>query len=362
MRSHLSAPLRVDLNLTNRCHLSCKYCYASANELFYGSNELTLQEIDKLFQEFEDMGVFRVQLAGGEPLLRRDILEIIKLTRKYTFSLTLNTTGMFLADDICVEIAKSNFELITVSLEADNKELHEKIRGGRSFDGAISAIELLKKHKIRTAVGITLNSFNIDTIFDVIDMVRPMTVDIVGIQVLCPSGRLSKNNYLIPERRKYLKFMDKLLVYKVENPYPQINLNVTNESTVFWEYYYPLQKLNKLKELKKIWGQDTRQTSDLSCAAGISVCSIGANGDVYTCEMFVNDSQMAAGNIKNESFSSIWNGSKLFETFRSIEKSSLKGACSSCKNKWCGGGCRAAAYYATGDLCGTDEHCYYSKR
>lgn len=362
MKSFLSAPLRVDLNVTNRCHLKCKYCYASANQTGETSKELTVDELDNLFNELEQIGVFRIQLAGGEPLIRNDFLEIITRTKKYDFSLSLNTTGYYLTEEICKELSKGNFELITVSLEGNNAPLHEKIKGGKSFDKALNSLKLLKTFGLNTAIGITLNSYNINSIFDTIDLVRSIGVDIIGIQVLCPVGRLSKNVELIPNKKAYAKFVNDLIIYQDIHSIPRINLNVTNESPVCWEYYYPLQKSNKLRLLKNIWGQDTRTVADVSCVAGISVCSIGADGTVYPCEMFVSDSTMSAGNIKQQNFKEIWQSSKLLKDFRNLSKTTFTGACSTCKNKWCGGGCRAVAYYSTNNLNGTDMHCYYAKK
>lgn len=362
MRSFLNSPLRVDLNLTNKCHLNCKYCYASANSISQISNELTLAEYDELFSEFEEMGVFRVQLAGGEPLMRSDFLDIISLSKKYTFSLSLNTTGYFLTDEICKEISLANFELVTVSLEGNVSELHDKIKGGKSFDKAIEAIKLLKKHNLNTAIGITLNSMNIDSVFDTIDFVRPLGVDVVGIQVLCPSGRLLKNPEFVPDRKEYTEFVEKLLEYQNTNLAPKINLNVTNEGQVCWEYYYPLEKIGKLNLLGKMWNQDAKLASDISCVAGISVCSIGADGRVYPCEMFVSDQSMSAGNLKDSSFKNIWQESELFKKFRGLSKQKLDGPCASCQRGWCGGGCRAAAYYLSGKLNGSDMHCYYAQK
>jgi len=364
MRSYLSAPLRVDLNLTNRCHLSCKYCYASANQLYdHFTRELNVSELDKLFSELEGLGVFRIQLAGGEPLLRSDFLEIVSNINKYDFVTSLNTTGFFLTQEICRSLAKGNFELVTVSLEGNNTKLHESIKGGVSYERALTALELLRESSLNTAIGITLNTYNIGSIFETIDLVRNLGVGLVGIQVLCPVGRLMENLDFLPDRKKYVKFVSELIRYQKKNPYPKINLNATNEGSVCWEYFYPLEKINRLKLLKSIWGQDPSYIeNEISCTAGISVCSIGDTGEVYPCEMFCSDSNMSAGNIRDKSFREIWNSSKLFADFRSLAKGNLKGACASCKYKWCGGGCRAVAYYSTGKLNGADTHCYYAQK
>lgn len=363
MRNYLSAPLRVDLNLTNRCHLSCKYCYASANQFTnHFTKELTVDELEGLFSELNELGVFRVQLAGGEPLLRRDFPDIVDRLNKYDFATSLNTTGFFLTKEISKKLSEGNFELVTVSLEGNNAKLHESVKGGLSFDRALTALKLLKESGLNTAIGITLNSLNIASVFDTIDLARKLGVGLVGIQVLCPVGRLAENNSFLPSKNEYVKFVGDLIKYQKNNPYPKINLNVTNEGAVCWEYYYPLEKMGKLLLLKDIWDQDQSFIeSDISCVAGISICSIGDTGDVYPCEMFCSDPKMSAGNIREKSFKEIWNTSKLLADFRSLTNSGLEGACAKCKHKWCGGGCRAAAYYSTGKLNGTDTYCYYAK-
>lgn len=358
----ITSPLQVDFNVTNRCSLFCKYCYASANDLVGVAEELSVSEIKTLFKQLSDLGLMKLQLAGGEPLLRKDFVDILDLLPEFNFATLLNTTAINLYKVVARKISQSDVDVVTVSLEGHNGELHDKIKGGKSFEAALRGISLLQKYGQRMGVAMTLNSLNIDYVFLIIDLAEKLGVELFAIQLLCPSGRLQKNTGMIPSWDKYRDFFIKLTNFK--KTYKgglDLRVNVTNESDVFWEFYFPLMESESLSDLKKVWGMDIKEglqdTSLVSCVAGKSVCSINANGDVYPCEMLLGVNDFCAGNVRKESFGSIWRNSQVFSDFRKLKRKDLEGACGGCEHRWCGGGCRAAAYYQTGSIKGPNINC-----
>jgi radical SAM protein with 4Fe4S-binding SPASM domain len=144
----------------------------------------------------------------------------------------------------------------------------------------------------------------------------------------------------------------------------EVRVNVTNESPVFWEYYYPLFQEKEGEELMKIWNMDLniRTGNQISCVAGRTVCSIEANGDVYPCEMFLGEEEMVVGNLRKDSFKKIWATSLLFKEFRKLTKDKINNPCKNCPNEWCGAGCRAAAFSSARSITGCDFHCYYANQ
>jgi len=361
----LKAPLQVDFNLTNRCNLECDYCYASANERFEEIKELKRKEIFNLFKEFSEIGVLKVSFSGGEPLLRKDIKEIILLSKDFPFTTILLTNGTLISEEIAKAIKKAKVSLVNVSLEGPKAEIHDKIRGKNSFNKALQGIKILKEKNITFSIGTTLNSINITHIFEMIDFVAALGAKLFAIQVLCPVGRIAKNREIIPNHDVFKNFFLKLTDLKKKSKLPiKVKVNVTNESPVFWEYYYPLDEIGRINDLVKIWGVDLKLKTgnQISCVAARTVCSIDANGDVYPCEMFLGNSLMVAGNIRKLKFKEIWQNAPIFREFRSLVKDKLDKPCRNCFYEWCGGGCRAAALFLTGSIKGADFHCIYANK
>ncbi|MDO8515206.1 MAG: radical SAM protein [bacterium] len=360
----LSAPLQVDFGVTNRCNLSCQYCYALANERINKQEELSFEEIALLFQEFSEIGVLKVLISGGEPFIRDDINKILLLTKQFSFATYVSTNGTRITGETAKIIKKANIDLITVSLEGPNDEIHNKIRRSPfSFKNALRGIEFLKNEKISFAIGTTLNSINISHMFEMIDFVSGLGAKLFAIQVLCPTGRIADNLEILPNNEIFKDFFLKLTDIKKRTGFPiEVKLNVVNESPVFWEYYYPLFEGNKLNDLRDVWKIDLSMKcgNQISCVAGRTTCSIDANGDVYPCEMLLGKPSYIAGNIRRLKFRKIWKEAIVFEKFRKLTKDRLGSPCNSCSFKWCGGGCRAAAIFSTGSVSGADRHCRYA--
>ncbi|MGP1569209.1 MAG: SPASM domain-containing protein [Peptoanaerobacter stomatis] len=132
-----------------------------------------------------------------------------------------------------------------------------------------------------------------------------------------------------------------------------------NESEIMWTHYYPLKHYDRL-DLLKVWEFDTEKEFDreLSCKAAKFACSISSNGDVFGCNLMSSIKELCAGNVKFNSFESIWNDSKVFMELRNLSITDLSGKCKDCENDWCGGGCRSNAYNLTGSICGSDITCF----
>ncbi|MFO8088615.1 MAG: radical SAM protein, partial [Desulfatiglandaceae bacterium] len=132
----------VQLTVTNRCQCKCKHCGVSTlRKVIKG--ELTLEQIDLLFQDFKLAGCLVVDLFGGEPTLRRDLFEIIKLGKAYGFYVSLETNGYVIDEAYMNGLAAARLDQIYLSLDDYRAEIHDEIRGKKgSFDRAVRALEL----------------------------------------------------------------------------------------------------------------------------------------------------------------------------------------------------------------------------
>src|SRR4030043_1080761 len=85
-------PFQIHLRVTDRCNLRCSYCFANyPNRLF---NEPSLDQVITLLKELKKAGTARITITGGEPLIRDDIMEIVKAANELNFLISLTTNGI----------------------------------------------------------------------------------------------------------------------------------------------------------------------------------------------------------------------------------------------------------------------------
>ena len=155
-------PRELDIELTAKCNLRCKYCYFFENEnLDY--IDLTTQEWTRFFDELGSIGVMKVTLAGGEPFFRNDLKELIDSIVKNRMRFAFLSNGGLITDDIAAYIKKTGrCDSVQISLDGSCAEIHDVGRGKGSFAGAIRGLEILKKYGINTPVRYTIHHFNVD--------------------------------------------------------------------------------------------------------------------------------------------------------------------------------------------------------
>lgn len=120
-----SGPFMAELDVTYRCNCRCSMCQRWQDTRPDG---LSPADYERLAGEFSDLGVYQVSIAGGEPLLRGDIFEIIGHFAERGMSVNLCTNGMLL-EKYHREIAASGATCVTVSLDGATAQCHDSIRG-----------------------------------------------------------------------------------------------------------------------------------------------------------------------------------------------------------------------------------------
>ena len=179
--------LRV--SVTDRCDLRCVYCMKEKMQFLPRKDILTLEEIERLCDNFIDLGVEKIRLTGGEPLVRSDIIKLIeKLNYKKNITnlkeITLTTNGTLLKK-YAGELKNNGVDRINVSLDTINPEKYNKItRFGnieKVFDGINEALDKGIKIKINTVV---IKDFNEDEIEELINWTDSKNIDLTFIEVM----------------------------------------------------------------------------------------------------------------------------------------------------------------------------------
>jgi len=330
--------MAATIRVTKACNLRCPHCYVNAGEKL--ENELSLEEIKSIIVQLAKLKVFSIFFTGGEPFLRKDIVEILKYTNKKGVGIAISTNGSFLNKEVLKKIKNLRFDLFQISLDGP-KEIHESIRGKGSWQRTIANIKLARSildQKVGLGVVIMKNNWNLldQTIAKGVNC----GADRITLMCLILSGRASEK--LNPSPKEFLESVNKIFdKYKILQSKAKFSKDTTIPSAL----------------IPKKWRGKGLHRTFAPCSFPYYV-AINSNGDVAPCDGLFNYPEMIIGNVRKNSLSEIWQKSKLLRDLRKINPSDLKGVCKKCIYRdYCAGGCRASAYINYRDFRMPDPIC-----
>ncbi len=125
------------ISVTDRCNLSCFYCHKEGQFCNTGI-EMSPEEISEIAKAFRELGVKKVKITGGEPLLRRDIVEIVEMLPEFD-EVSMTTNGILL-DKYAFDLKDAGLSRVNISLDSLNPSKYKNLTGGE-FKKVISGIE-----------------------------------------------------------------------------------------------------------------------------------------------------------------------------------------------------------------------------
>ena len=151
----ITGPLRVHWDLTDLCNSKCKHCDRWKHKK--NPEELTTQEGFKLLKELKEIGVRAVSFAGAEPLLRKDIFDLINYAVKLGFSTSMNTNALLLNEERVEKLANIGLETLIFSIDGNTEEIHDFIRGVKgSLKKNLEIIQTIKNANKRLNKNLTV--------------------------------------------------------------------------------------------------------------------------------------------------------------------------------------------------------------
>ncbi|KYC44862.1 MAG: molybdenum cofactor biosynthesis protein A [Candidatus Methanofastidiosum methylothiophilum] len=169
----LGRPFLIVFNITRRCNSLCTMCsiWEIPSKI---KDELTLEEIEVIFKDLKSYGAKHVFLQGGEPLLRKDILQIIELLIVLGFNPTLITNGLLLNENNINKLSDLKCN-VSISLDTLDRERYKKIRGVDKLPLLLNIIEQCSKIKNKKGmwhINATISKVNYDEALDIFNFAR----------------------------------------------------------------------------------------------------------------------------------------------------------------------------------------------
>ena len=363
-------PYVVSWNLTYRCNLACEHCYLDAGgtplvgtENFADRSELGTEEC---FRVIDEIAAFAPEcvtiLTGGEPLLRRDILEIVQRAAERGLWVVVGTNGVRITDNVARRLADAGARGLSLSLDALDPDRHDgfrKVRG--AWRNTVEGAEILNRARIPFIVQTTAGSHNLGELEAIADFAHDrLSAKVWNLYFLVPTGRGQFVSDMTPPQ------YDEVLasLYRIQRKYDRrmlVNAKCAPHyiKTVLENSARPdSASTNSDSSQAALWAGSsairTYSGGAGGCPAGTHYMGIRPNGDVTPCPYL----PVFAGTLRKASLADLWTSSELFAGIR--RRASLGGRCGECEmNAHCGG-CRARAYGMTGDLMAEDPLCTHT--
>ena len=269
----LSAPSTVDLFLTRACNLRCCHCFADGGRPL--KEELSHEEWLSLFDQLEEMGVLQVRLTGGEPFMRRRILEILDYLRTKRFQKLLITNGTMLNERTVDSLVKSEITP-TVSLDGATAEVHDAFRGvPGAFRRTLRGIAFLRRSGMMYGLNTCVHSGNVGQIEDIVRIGAEMGATRIGLLGLQQAGRAVKT------RAVSLSGVENLM----------LSLRFTRLARRYKERIEVTQELFDETPLDSV---------------GTFTCSIDSDGAVYPTNIFLGNLRYRIGSVRGRPFREVW--------------------------------------------------------
>lgn len=157
----MRTPRSVDVEITSRCNLRCRYCYFFDNPAVKYHDRST-EDWQQFFDECGQCAVMRVCLAGGEPFIREDLPVLIESIMRNRMRFSILSNGSCIDDNIAAFIAGTGrCDYVQISVDGSNPEKHDACRGQGSFTGAIRGLCTLQRHGVPVTVRVTIHRYNV---------------------------------------------------------------------------------------------------------------------------------------------------------------------------------------------------------
>lgn len=336
------SPIVAHLGITRACNMNCKYC--SIRQPYDKLKELSTADWKSIIKKLADLGVFQIGFTGGEPTLRKDLVELANYVSSLNCTFNLTSNCWNLSEQLIVDLKKAGMRQCQVSLDCHLSKINDRLRTKGSAEKVKKAIKMLQRQQIIVGIDCVVSNNNIKYIEKFVHWLSQEKVPYLTL-IKIKQGDLPLDVFkkLLPSYAEYSRIVDKLCNRKNVNPC--ITLDCGSVSN--------LQYALKNDELD--------QVPIGGCPMGHTLLSISPNGDTFPC-VALSTAQFKLGNALTDDLREIWQNSPILKELRLV-KSKVQGQCQECPRlDNCRAGCRGIAYSLYNNLWESDKTCHWKNK
>lgn len=368
------APVTIVWNFTNKCNLSCLHCHQDSSPASCDS-ELTTAQAFRVVDNMSSAGVAILAFSGGEPLLRRDVYDVIERASSNGILCTIASNGTLMTREVAKRLAEAGVKRVEIGLDGASAETHDFLRNKpSSFETTIQGIRNCAEVGFdELAVTMTLHSKNAGELEQTIELAEKLGATRFYLNRLIPAGRGMEAMHLDVTAEEKIKALETLyrkfhssivdgfgmqcyargMTYYARLGHERSRGEVFTVSEAFSGH----EKMFR----EKFGSNISRIVIKLStgfggCSTGLTYAGLTASGDLLPCV----PAPIKLGNLLEQDLREIWIHNDLLNHIRN--RKALKGSCKKCAYSGLCGGCRYTAYIGNGDWLGSDVSCPFGPK
>jgi len=340
----MRTPRSLDIEITARCNLRCRYCYFFNNPAVE-YRDLPSDEWLKFFDELGSLGVMDVTLAGGEPFIREDLTTLLEGLVRNRMRFTLLSNGALIDDEMAAFIARTGrCKCVQISVDGSCAAVHDICRGHGAFNGAVRGIHTLQRHRVNVVVRVTIHRNNVHDL----EAIAHFLLDELGLPGFGTNSagylgtcRLNADDVMLTIAERQLAMATLL---RLAGKYPdRISASAG-----------PLAEGRVWRRMEEARAQGALAFPNrgrlTGCGCPSNKISVRADGVIVPCNMLAH---VELGRINHDSLAGIWQHSPALNQLRRRHAIPLTGFefCTGCSYMpYCTGNCPGLAYTITGQV------------
>jgi Fe-coproporphyrin III synthase len=340
----MRTPRSVDVEITGRCNLRCKYCYFFDNQAV-NYIDLPTQEWLQFFNELGRCSVMEVCIAGGEPFIREDLPELLKGIVQNRMRFQILSNGSLINNKMAAFIANTcRCNSVQISIDGSNPDIHDYCRGKGSFKGAVRGIRILQQHKVPVTVRVTIHHHNVDDL----ENIARLLLDELAIKQFSTNSasalgtcRLNRTEVLLTPQDR-IRAMETLLELNKEY---EGRITATAGPLAEALIWSEMERARRNGDPPRPYGG--RLTA---CGCTTSKIAVRSDGAFTPCPLL---SHIELGRINQDSLTKVWQESNELNELRNRGSISLTDFefCRNCPYiPYCTGNCPSIAHSITGKV------------
>ena len=345
-------------NATRTCNLNCPACTTNSGPRKY-RGEMTGEEARGFIRNLASFGVAELRFAGGEPLVRVDLPDLVACASDCGIRPALITNGTLVTPAVARRLADSGVESVSVRLDALEPDL-DRLRGTRgSLQATLAGLRCLREAGLRVSLRVALTKRNQRSLDGILDFVERERIERVCFHHLVYAGRGNdpSEDLTHGETRRAMD-----LILRRAEDFEQRGVEIeifTADNDVDGVYLYlKLSRKDPVRAAAVYRHLELRGGG--AGSSGVGIASVDAGGNVHPDSYW---SHYSFGNVREKSFGSIWTDqSDPLTAGLKNRLPLLKGRCANCRfKKICGGSLRVRAERVYGDPWMEDPACYLTQ-
>jgi SynChlorMet cassette radical SAM/SPASM protein ScmE len=340
----MRSPRTVNIEITARCNLRCRYCYFFNNKAVE-YRDLPAGEWLTFFDELGSLGVMKVILAGGEPFIREDLTVLLDGIVRNRMRFSFLSNGALIDDEIAAYLARTGrCEYVQISIDGSCAEIHDSCRGKGSFEGALRGIRTLQRHQIFVAVRVTIHKNNVHDL----ENIAHFLLDELGLPDFGTNSAGYMGTCCINSDEVMLSIKERneamVTLLRLAKKYPD-RISANAGPLADGHMWSRMEEARILA--KPAFHNGGRLTA---CGCPNNKIAVRADGAIIPCNMLAH---AELGRINHDSLADVWQNSPVLNQLRNRYTVPLTGFefCAGCQYiPYCTGNCPGLAYSITGQV------------